>query len=177
MKHTLFLLLSLSIFSFANAQDVMTVKGGKPLTATPVWNFICEDYAYDSDLEVQLAKTPTGGILRLAIGVRSNNLVIGGRIYIILQNGSFIYGSDKGIRESKDGQSIAYYNLSEAEMSKLKAYRIDNVRFRIIGKPGSFSSDSGYFTATNKKQLFDPFDKSINKLDTKADVKLIFKTK
>lgn len=177
MKYNLFLLFSLLSFSIANAQDVMTVKGGKQYTATPVWNFICENYAYDSDLEVQIAKTETGGILRLVIGVSNNNLIIGGRVYIILDNNSFIYCTDKGIRENKDGKSIAYYNLSASEISKLKTNRIENIRFRILGKSNSFSSDAGYFTATNKKQLFDPFDKSSNKLDTKADVKMIFKSK
>jgi hypothetical protein len=177
MKYNLLLLFSLLSFSIANAQDLMTVKSGKQYSATPIWNFICENYAYDSDLEVQIAKTETGGILRLAIAVSNNNLIIAGRTYIILDNGSFIYCSDKGIREYKDGQSIAYYNLSPVETSKLKTNAIENIRFRILGKTNSFSSDSGYFTATNKKQLFDPFDKSSNKLDTKTDVKMIFKAK
>ena len=177
MKYNLFLLFSLLSLSIANAQDIMTVKGGKQYTATPVWNFLCENYSYDGDLETQIAKTETGGILRLAIDVSNNNLIIGGRVYIILDNGSFIYCSDKGIREYKNGQSIAYYYLTSVELSKLNTNRIENIRFRILGKSDSFSSDTGYFTATNKKQLLDPFDKSVNKLDTKADIQMIFKSK
>src|SRR6185436_15104214 len=116
-------------------------------------------------------KTVTGGVVKLAIDVSNSSLIIGGRVYIILGNGSFIYCTDKGIREYKDGQSIAYYNLSALEISKLKTSRIENIRFRILGKDTAFSSETGYFTATNKKQLLDPFDKSINKLNTKEDIK------
>ena len=79
MKYNLFLIISLLSFSIASAQDVMTVKGGKQYTSTPVWNFFCENYAYDGDLEVQIAKTETGGILRLTIDVSNSSLIIGGR--------------------------------------------------------------------------------------------------
>lgn len=173
MKYNLLLILALFGFTFSNAQEKMTLKDGKQYPSSSVFEFFCEDYYYDTLLDIQFAKTEKGGIMKLAIDVSNSQLFIGGRVYIILSNGSFIYCSDKGIREYKNNQSIAYYNLSPAEMSLIKKFNIEDIRFRIMGKTSKFSSDIGYFTATNKKQLFDPFDKSPNKIDTKSIMKSI----
>lgn len=164
--------LFLGIFTFGFAQDSnILIKGNKKYPATPVWNFLCDNYKFDQDLEVQIAKTETGALLKLTIDVSDKNKLIGGRVYLVLQNGDFIYCADKGMRESIEGKSIAYYSLSVQEMAKLKSKRIDNIRFRIIGKDSDFGSDIGYFTASNKKHMIDPFDNSSNKWDTTNDLK------
>ncbi|MGG7035575.1 MAG: hypothetical protein ACI7YS_10340 [Flavobacterium sp.] len=168
MKYNLLLTLTLFGFTLLNAQEKITLKDGKQYPASPVFEFFCNDYIYDNLLEIQFAKTEKGGIMKLAIDVSNNQLFIGGRVYILLSNGSFIYCSDKGNREYQNNQSIAYYNLSLSEMSLIKKFNIEDIRFRIMGTTSKFSSDIGYFTATNKKQLFDPFDKSSNKIDTKS---------
>ena|SRR6478752_4161557 len=171
MKYYLLFIIALFNLNFSNAQEKMTLKGGKQLPATAIFEFFCENYHYDSLLDIQFAKTDKGGFMKLAIDVSNDQLYIGGRIYIILSNGNSIYCTDKGIRENKNGQSIAYYNLSSAEMSLLKKFTIENIRFRIMGKTSDFSSEIGFFTASNKKQLLNPFDNSSNKIDTKSILK------
>jgi hypothetical protein len=173
MKYSLLFIIALFNLNFSNAQEKMILKDGKQYPSTIVFEFFCENYNYDNLLDIQFAKTPKGGILKLAIDVSNNTLYIGGRTYIILSNGSSIYCPDKGIHENKNGQSIAYYNLSPAEMGLLKKYTIENIRFRLMGKASDFSSEIGYFTASNKKQLLNPFDNSSNKIDTKSILKSI----
>lgn len=160
-------------FCFAFAQEMMTYKDGKQFKGTPNWNFICDDYAYTGILKVQLAKTDKGGILKLAIQVSNNELYIGDRVYIILENGTYIYCADKGIKQNISNESNTFYNLSTSEINKLKSSPIASIRFRIIGKESKFSSPMGFFTAINKIQYFDPYDKSKNKYQTDVDLKVI----
>ena len=49
------------------AQEKMIAKDGKEYTATSNWKFSCKDYAYTGNLEVQIAKTDKGGLLKLGI--------------------------------------------------------------------------------------------------------------
>jgi hypothetical protein len=174
MKKIVAILLTLH-FCSAFAQEMMTFKGGKQLIGTPTWNFICDDYAYTGILKVQLAKNDKGGILKLSIQVSNNQLYIGDRAYIILENGTYIYCADKGIRDTISNESNTYYNLSIAEINKLKSSPIASIRFRIIGTESKFSSQTGYFTAINKIEYFDPYDKSKNTYLTNVDLKAINK--
>lgn len=174
MKKIITLLLPL-YFCSAFAQEMMTYKDGRQFKGTPIWNFVCDDYAYTGILKVQLAKTEKGGIIKLAIQVSNNGLYIGGRAYIILENGTYIYCTDKGIRETITNESNTFYSLSVTEINKLKTSPIASIRFRIIGTETIFSSQTGYFTAINKINYFDPFDKSKNKYLTDIALKTIAK--
>ena len=156
----LFLILFSTLSLFATAQETMTAKDGKDYKATSTWNFACSDYAYTGILNVQIAKTEKGGLLKLGIDVSNETFYIGDTVYIILEDGSYITCTDKGIREIKDKKTIAYYFLTVTEMNKLKALPLTDVRFRIKGNEDVFSSKTGHFTANNKKSNFETFGSS-----------------
>ncbi len=176
MKLKLFYFFALLHYSLSvNAQEKISVNGGTSYIATPVWTFFCEDYAYAGELKVQIAKTDKGGILKLSTSVSNNKLNIGERVYLILKDGSYIYCSDKGTRTNTENETSSFFNLTVAEMNKLKTFSIANIRFKIIGKKTIFSSQTGYFTANNKKQFFDPADKSVNSFETNIAIYSLYK--
>ena len=171
-----FLILFLTLSFFVTAQEKMTAKDGKEYKATSTWNFVCKDYAYTGILNVQIAKTEKGGLLKLAIDVSNETFYIGDTVYIILEDGSYITCTDKGIREMKDKKTIAYYLLTTTEMNKLKVLPLTDVRFRIKGNEDTFSSKTGHFTAINKKSNFDTFGSSeeSKNYDTKAEITSLY---
>lgn len=170
------LLLFLTFSFFASAQETMIAKDGKEYSATTTWNFLCKDYAYTGILDVQIAKAEKGGLLKLGITVSNETFYIGDTVYIILEDGSYITCIDKGLREIKDKKTIAYYLLTVAEMNKLKALPLTDVRFRIKGNEDTFSSKTGYFTARNKKSGFETFGTSEDSktFDTKTEIKSLY---
>lgn len=161
------------------AQETMTAKDGKEYKATTNWTFSCEDYVYSGILEVQLARTEKGGLLKLGVDVSKETFYIGDTVYIILEDGSFITCTDKGIREMKGKKTIAYYFLTTSEMAKLKSIPLTNVRFRIKGVEDTFSSKIGFFMATNKKSNIKTSnyadEKNSNTFDTKSEINLLYK--
>ena len=171
-----FLILSLTISFFATAQETMITKDGKQYKATSTWNFSCKDYAYTGILNIQIAKTDKGGLLKLGIDVSNETFYIGDTVYIILEDGSYITCTDKGIREMKNKKTIAYYFLTTSEMTKLKTLALTDVRFRIKGSEDVFSSKTGHFTAINKKSNFETFGMSEDSkiYDTKAEIKSLY---
>jgi len=156
----LFLTLLLTLSFSSKAQEKMITKDGKEYKATSTWNFSCKEYAYTGILNVQIAKTEKGGLLKLGIDVSNETFYIGDTVYIILDDGSYITCTDKGIREMKDKKTIAYYFITTTEMNKLKVLPMTDVRFRIKGNEDTFSSKTGHFTATNKKSNFETFGSS-----------------
>ena len=125
---------------------------------------------------LQIAKAEKGGLLKLGITVSNETFYIGDTVYIILEDGSYITCTDKGIREIKDKKTIAYYLLTATEMNKLKALSLTDVRFRIKGNEDAFSSKTGYFTARNKKSGFETFGTSEDSktFDTKTAIKSLY---
>ncbi|MDR6967547.1 hypothetical protein J2X31_001558 [Flavobacterium arsenatis] len=175
IKH-LFILLFITQSFFATAQEKMIAKDGKEYNATSTWKFSCKDYAYTGILEVQIAKTEKGGLLKLGIEVSNETFYIGDTVYIILEDGSYITCTDKGIRELKGKKTIAYYFLTATEMNKLKGILVTDVRFRIKGNEDTFSSKTGHFTAINKKSDFQTFGTSEESktFDTKTEIKSLY---
>lgn len=171
-----FLILFLIIPLWAKAQETITAKDGKQYKATSNWLFSCKNYVYTGILEVQVAKTEKGGILKLGIDVSNETFYIGDNVYLILEDGSFITCTDKGIKEMKTKKTIAYYHLTAAEMNKLKVLSLTDVRFRIKGNEDAFSSKTGHFMATNKKSSFETFASSeeSKNYDTKTEVKSLY---
>lgn len=171
-----FILLFLTQSFFATAQEKMIAKDGKEYTATSSWKFSCKDYAYTGILEVQIAKIEKGGLLKLSIEVSNETFYIGDTVYIVLEDGSFITCTDKGIRELKGKKTIAYYFLTTTEMTKLKGLLMTDVRFRIKGNEDTFSSKTGHFTAINKTSNFETFGTSEESktFDTKAGIKSLY---
>lgn len=172
----LFLILLFTLTSTLFAQEKMIAKDGKEYLATTNWKFSCKDYTYTGLLEVQIGKAEKGGLLRLGVDVSNETFYIGDTVYLILEDGSYITCTDKGLRELKGKTAIAYYVLTSAEVNKLKTLPLTDVRFRIKGKQDNFSSKTGHFTAKNQKSRFETFGASEeeNKYDTKNAIKILY---
>lgn len=152
-KEILTVLVSLLISLTSMGQNII-YKGDKQYPATNPWTFKCENYAWTGDLEVQIAKTATGGYLRLSIDVPDNIFFIGGNAYIFLTDGTTITCSDKGIKDNVDQQSVVLYVFTQAEMDKLKTLDIQKIRFSVKAKSGTYGGPTGNFTANNKKNVY-----------------------
>lgn len=148
----------------------------QPSNQTPVWYFLCERYAYSGTLEVQLSKTPKGGILKLAIESASTNSVqLAGTTYLFLKNNNSITCTDKNKRSIEGSKIVSYFELNAAEMKQLQQSSIDYIHFNLKGKSSSFSSQLGNFTAVNKHGYFSKDTaKNPNYIDTALAVKMLY---
>lgn len=169
LKLPFFLLLLIS--TFANAQETMSIKGSKPYPATENYTFIVEKHVYTGEANVQIAKTEKGGVLKLTIKTTNDKTRISGGLYVDLANADVIPCVDKNVNESADGTTSTYYYFTPAEMAKLKKNDIKGIRFIIKGGSDAFGDQTGYFTASNKKEYFSTaFDKSKKTFDTAAAI-------
>jgi hypothetical protein len=157
-----------------SAQETLKFKN-KVYSASTVWNFYCDEYAYSSKLKVQIAKSENSAILKLSIDTSNENLFIGNKILIVLNDGNLIYCADKNMREGFGEEKATYYLLTNFEINQLKKSDIENIRFQIIGNESKFSSKTGYFSAS-KKQAFEENENKIDIVKTSVDVKSLFKT-
>ena len=172
LKLPLFLFLLLS--TFANAQQTMSVKGSKPFPATENYTFICKKYVLTGEVDVQIAKTDKGGILKLTIATTNNKTRISGGAYVDLVNGDVIACVDKNSKETTDGKTTSYYYFTPAELLKLKKTDIQAIRFIVTGNSNTFGNQTGYFTAANKKNYFSTaFDNSKKTFDTAKAISLL----
>lgn len=141
------------ITSVIFGQESMTVQS-KSYPATPTWNFMCDNYVLSGIANIQIAKTEKGGYLKIAVETNNPAFAITGNLYVDLKDFTAIICTDKGLRAIEGNQIVAYYAFSQAEMNRLQKINIESIRFLINGKSTSFSSQSGYFTAINKKKFF-----------------------
>jgi hypothetical protein len=164
----------LLISFFTNAQQSISVKGSKPFPATENYTFICEKYILTGEIEVQIAKTDKGGILKLTIATANDKARISGGVYVDLVNADVIACVDKNIKETEEGKTTSYYYFTPAEFLKLKKTDIKAIRFIITGNSNVFGNQTGYFTAVSKKNYFSTaFDKSKKTFDTAAAISLL----
>lgn len=141
---------------------------------TPVWQFLCERYAYSGHLEVQISKTATGGQLTLALESASTTSILSGTTYLFLHNNTVITCTDKNKRSTDGSKIISYYSLNAAEMKLVQQHRIDYIHFNIKGNSKSFSGQLGNFTALNKRSYFGKdTPENPNYYDTAADCKAL----
>jgi hypothetical protein len=155
------------------AQESMTVNS-KSYPATPTWNFICENYAYSSLTQIQIAQTEKGGFLKITLETNDTSFAIAGNVYVDLVDVSAIVCTDKNLREVDGNKIISYYSLTAAEMNRLKKTEIQSVRYTIKGKRNKFSSQAGYFTAINKKTYFaTAYNSTIKSYDTVSAIVLL----
>ena len=153
MSHKILLYCCCLLSFVLGAQESMTVNS-KSYPATPTWNFICENYAYSGLTQIQIAQTEKGGLLKITVETTDTSFAIAGNIYVDLVDVSAIVCTDKNLREIDGNKIISYYSLTAAEMNRLKKTEIQSVRFAIKGKRNKFSSQTGYFTAINRKKYF-----------------------
>lgn len=173
-KILLFILFMVTIS--ATSQQIMSYKGSKQYRATNSWNFICENYALTGATNVQIAKMENGGILKLAVETTNPTYNITGTVYVYLTDNTIITCSDKGIRENTGDRITSYYSLSLLEINKLKTRDIQSIRFNIKGINSKFSSQTGNFTAVNKKTYFSTAtDKTENNYPTAIEITTLYK--
>ncbi|MFV5687891.1 hypothetical protein ACM55M_04635 [Flavobacterium sp. ZT3R25] len=151
-KVLLFLLFIATIS--ATSQELLSFKGSKSYRATNSWNFICENYALTGAAAIQIAKTEKGEILKITIETTNPAFNIAGIVYVYLTDNMVIICSDKGIRENTENQIVSYYSFSALEMNKIKTTDIQSIRFNIKGNASKFNSQTGNFTAVNRKTYF-----------------------
>lgn len=169
----LIFLFALLIGTISSAQETIQYKNNS-YKATPNWEFVCSNYALSGTLNVQIATSESGGILKLAIATTDENFVISGNVYVDLKDFSFILCTDKNYREYTNGQAVSYYNFTTAEMIRLQNTDIQNIRFFITGKKDTFSNPTGNFTAVNKSNYFSTAHSTENKMFQTANaIKLL----
>ena len=166
------IVIAVLLFSISGiAQQTMAFKGSKNYPETQTWDFLCEQYAMTGIVHVQVSKTEDGGALKLSVETSNPTFVIGGTVYVYLADHSLITCLDKAVRESNGNQIAGYYKLSASETKKMKASDIESIRFWIKGTQGVFSSQTGNFTALNKKGYFaGSFDKEKSSFDTALEI-------
>ncbi|WP_369754019.1 hypothetical protein [Flavobacterium sp. WC2409] len=162
MNNKLLVLLLLVSFT-VSSQELMSFNGHKGYKATSQWNFICENYALTGFVNVQIAKTDTNGILKLAVETTNPKFIIAGTIYVYLTDNTIITCLDKGNSEVNGNTIIGYYSFSNSEMEKLKNTDIASIRFNIKGDYNVFSSQLGNFTAYNKTSLIESSNNKVKR--------------
>lgn len=155
-------------------QESMTLQS-KVYPASPKWSFMCDNYVLSGIATIQIAKSEKGGYLKIAVETNNLGFSITGNIYVDLKDFTAIICKDKGQRTIEGNQMVSYYAFSQQEMSRLQKVDIESVRFYINGKPSSFSSQTGYFTAINKKKFFHTaYDSNTKYYETAAAVRNLF---
>ncbi|MGM8363147.1 hypothetical protein ACSV4D_14635 [Flavobacterium sp. ARAG 55.4] len=147
------LLLFLFISFVVESQEIMTLKS-KNYKATTAWSFITPNYALSNKIQVQIARTENGGILKLSAATTNTDFILSGTVYVYLSDNSFISCTDKGLFENSVNTLNSYFIFTAAEMNRLKKSNIESIRFNIKGNSNSFSSQTGNFTAINKQSYF-----------------------
>ena len=173
MTYKILLYFCCLLSSILCAQETMTVSS-KIYPATPTWNFICENYAYSGLTQIQIAQTEKGGILKITVETTDTSYAISGNVYVDLADMSAIVCTDKNKRETHENKTISYYSLTVTEMNRLKKNEIQAVRYCIKGIKNKFSSQTGYFTAINKKRYFaTAHDNVMKSYDTVSEMALL----
>lgn len=174
MNFKILFLLILITFS-ASSQELMNYKNSKKYKATSNWNFISENYTFTGEVNVQIAKAENNGILKLSVATTNPKFIIGGTIYMYLTDNTVITCTDKGIFENKDNSISSYFMLSNTEMNKLKTTDIQSIRFNIKGNDDNFSSQTGNFTALNKKSYYSTsYNKTKKEFNTAKEITSLY---
>lgn len=148
------LVIVLIFFASATFAQEMPLKDGKIIPATSQWDFLCENYAFTGIAKIQVARSDKSGWLKIDIDTTHPEFFIAGVVYVYLSDHSVVVCTDKGLRTNSNGKATAWYIFSAAEMERLKKNDIESIRFNIRGKSDKFSSQTGNFTAVNKKTYF-----------------------
>lgn len=174
MNSKLLQLLFLLIAITASSQEAMTIKGNKQYKASPNWNFVSNNYSFSGEVQVQIAKTENGGILKLSVATSNRQFILAGTVYVYLNDNSYISCTDKGLFENSDDTLTSYFMFTAAEMSKLKKQNIQSIRFNIKGKSNNFSSQTGNFTAINNKNYYSSsYENTKNTFETAKEISLL----
>ena len=162
---------TISIFSQENTVSPETKTNSNSVN----WDFICENYALTGITKVQINKTDKGGTITLTVETTNPNYIISGNIYVDLTDNTVLPCIDRKNRSVNGNEISTSYNFSAIEMNKLKITDIKTIRFNIEGKNNGFGSQTGFFTALNKKKNFyTVYDKSKKGFDTAKEITALY---
>ena len=152
----------------------MQLKGNKEYPGTQIWNFISPNYALTGEVSVQVARVDKGGVLKLAVATTNPAFIIKGTVYVYLSNQTIITCTDKGIFDNTVDSISSYFTFTDTEMQQLKKFNIQSIRFNIEGENKKFSSQTGNFTAINKKSFYHTTYNNESKIhETATEIKLL----
>lgn len=175
MNLKLLLLLTAIVFFRANAQTPILTNSQR-FSDSPAWNFICENYAFTGAINVQIARTEKGGVMKLFLSTTNTTFTISGKVYVFLKDNTIITCSDKGQHHIEGNLIASDYYFSMSEMNKLKRTDIESIHFNIKGNRQGFDSQTGNFTALNKKNYFTTaFDQTKKSYNTAEAVTALYK--
>ena len=139
------------------------------------WDFICDNYALTGIAKVQITKTDKGGTITLTVETTNVSYAISGNIYVDLADNTVLPCIDRNNRYVNGNEISSTYNFSTIEMNKLKITDITTIRFNIEGKNNGFGSQTGFFTAVNRKNYFSTaYDKSKKGFDTAKEITALY---
>lgn len=169
------LLLFLFISITASSQEIMTFKSNKSYKATSIWNFLSNNYTLSGEVQIQVAKTETGGVLKLSADTTNPKFIITGTVYLYLNDNTYIACTDKGLFENNDNKLNSYFLFTTTEMSRLRKTNIVSIRFNIKGNSDNFSSQTGNFTALNKTFYYTMnYDDKKNIFETASEINKLY---
>jgi len=150
-KQILITTLSLLLYFSVSGQNYI-YRGENQYESTSTWQFSLNANYWTSNPEITIAKNNTGGYLMISIVVPFNNDSIKGNLTIILDDGTMIKCIDKGLKDYVDNTSTKLYNLTMAEIEKMKISKINKIRFNIYRDNGNYIKGEYLpFTASNIK--------------------------
>ena len=115
-------------------QDYIYMNNSK-YPSTPTWKFYIKDYVGPlSELEVCIGKDSIGkGLILLASGVEKSDSKIHDSIQLVLSDSSHIFCADIGLKFYDNGKTFAMFDLSSADIEKLKKVNIERISFFLNG--------------------------------------------
>ncbi|MDU0369605.1 hypothetical protein ACFPAF_04295 [Hymenobacter endophyticus] len=107
-------------------------RGTSKFESTPSYDFACGSCPMGGGtLKVSIARTDAGGLLLLTTSTPFSHERIAGTVLVYLADGSIITCTDKGVKDRLDGNSMALYAFTAAEMEQLMASNVYKIRFSI----------------------------------------------
>lgn len=107
-------------------------RGTTKYESTPSYDFSCNSCPMGGGtLKVSIAKTAAGGLLLLTTSTPFSQEQIAGTVLVYLADGTIITCTDKGIKDRLDGNSMALYSFTGAEMEQLMSSNVYKIRFSI----------------------------------------------
>lgn len=172
-KQLLITILSLLLYISVNGQNYI-YRGENQYESTNTWEFSLNAHYWTSNPEIIIAKNNTGGFLMISIVVPFNSDSIKGNLTIILDDGTMIKCIDKGMKDYVDNTSTKLYNLTMAEIEKMKISKINKIRFNIYRDNGNYTKGEYLpFTASNiKNNLLISFSSYEEKKYYETDVEI-----
>jgi len=125
---TVFMII-LMIYNAGYSQNTIFI-GTKSYEATPSWNFSPAKRTFlDDDIDIQIGKSSTAGIIMLSVASEFGHASINGIILIYLSNGTVLSLTTKIASDYANDRISVIYSLNSKDINAMKENDIINVRF------------------------------------------------